>query len=271
MYVENQEMGFLNISDIIRKAQRRAIAAQGIHAQAAVLPPSQQKIISKVWGGKFTHRKPAPAPPKATPYLDKYPGAGDDTTANLWHQLITNPKAFYNVSMQHYDQQPTPETKAQYAKFIGDAIRKLYSQNPNLALGQLAKLTQGETMAWVTRFVPGFTAWTWVLWAQRDLNAFLNAHLKNIEALPADQQLTHGAELKKLMDENMPENFLEKASDKNKQRYLKIAEPELYEELLQQAQTAQAAAITQQNFGRIMGVGILAVIGLGLFSAIKRR
>ena len=211
------------------------------------------------------------APTKGEVLMARFPSASSLPHAELWVFLTDNPNGFYNATVDAYNQEPTAEGKAHYKAYIHDAILEYESDFPGAALGSLGSLPINKILNWVIIFAPEWIHWGWITWAQRDLNGFLSAHLGNISKGTPEAVAAAGLQLKELMDANMPDGWLETASIKNQEKYLQIAEPELYAAIIAE-QGAQAAAFQRQAvFGKIMGFGVLGVLALGIFGMMGKK
>lgn len=209
-----------------------------------------------------------------TGIMIKYPEASSVNFANHWEFLLTDPMAFYTATVAAYNAQPDVATKEAYKGSVNALVTELQLDR-KAALPALAQLPTNELQHWIAVFMPEWTEWAWVIWAQRDMEGFLNAHFPNIEKLDEAGQYAAGAQLKNLFDVHIGERWFDGAEDtvskKNLYYYLQIAEPEIWASMVERGVIQAAQLSREKTMGQIMGFGILGVMGLGLFSLMGKK
>jgi len=188
-----------------------------------------------------------------------YPWASTPDAAGHIHYFLTNPTNFVNDVLKAYNAQTTAELKANYAAAISNWMMELNAVDSALLHQKFAEIDTHKLGQFAGFIWPAINNYFYVLWGQRDMNGFLNAHLTNIAKLPPENQTTAAEHLKELWSAHFP-NFPEgyELTKENAVKYLELIEPEQFEEI----KVAQAALNAKQTMTKFMGIAILGVFGL---------
>lgn len=189
--------------------------------------------------------------------MNKFPWASSPDAAAHIDFFLLQPSKFIDTVMGVYNSQSTPAIKANYAKTVAGFLNELNIVNNPLYIQKLNEAGLGR-IAQLTMIDPGLVPFYYISSLNQDINGFLSVHLKNIESLPEDGRNKAIDFFRNIVETNMPDGWLEKASKANQVKYLQVMEPEKVEEM----QIARAGLAANQQATKFMGFAILGVFVL---------